>query len=167
MRFAAGMQLGNYEAVASLGAGGMGEVYRARDPERLARFECEVRVLAWLNHPNIIEALEALAWVHICETPPGPEVAKLQLWICPRGSLTAQVVAGADRVLAPSWSPDSRFVGFYSESKIKKVDVAGGPPQTLCDAPSMPGGGTWNRDGVIVFGHRTNGGLHRVAAAGG
>src|SRR5687768_12063479 len=72
MSLAAGVRLGPYEVVSAIGAGGMGEVWRARDislgrdvalkilpdhfaldPERLARFKREAQILASLNHPNI------------------------------------------------------------------------------------------------------------------
>src|SRR4029453_2245166 len=50
----------------------------------------------------------------------------------------------------PFWSPDSRFIGFFAQGKLKKIDVNGGRPQELCDA-SNGQGGTWNRDGTILY----------------
>jgi eukaryotic-like serine/threonine-protein kinase len=88
------------------------------------------------------------------------------LWVRPLDALSAQQLAGTEGAFHPFWSPDSRFLGFFADGKLKKIDAAGGPPITLCDAP-MGRGGTWNRDGVIVFAPNNTGVLHRVSASGG
>ncbi|HXB70267.1 MAG TPA: hypothetical protein VNY05_18605, partial [Candidatus Acidoferrales bacterium] len=62
--------------------------------------------------------------------------------------------------------PDSRFIGFLVGGKVMKIEAAGGPPQTLCEVPGDLIGGSWNRDGVIIFG-TPDGGLFRVSQAGG
>ena len=91
---------------------------------------------------------------------------KSQLWIRSLDMLTAQSLAGTEGAFQPFWSPDSRFLGFFAGGKLKKIEVSGGPPITLCDAPD-PRSGTWNRDGVILFGPSANSGLQKVSAAGG
>ena len=90
------------------------------------------------------------------------------LWVRPLDSLSAQALPGTEGVTGaspPFWSPDSRFIGFFAGGKLKKIEASGGPPQTLCDS-SASRGGTWNRDGVIIFGD-TSGPLQRVSASGG
>src|SRR5207247_7088762 len=65
------------------------------------------------------------------------------------------------------WSPDSRYV-VYSEnsSKLKKADLQTGTLQDICDKPAPPIGGSWNKDGLIIFGSNTTG-LWKVPANGG
>jgi serine/threonine protein kinase len=91
---------------------------------------------------------------------------KPRLWVRPLDSLTPQPLPETDEAGYPFWSPDSRFIGFFAAGKLKKIDVSGGSPQTLCDA-RLGRGGTWNRDGVIVFAPTTRSALYRVSAAGG
>ncbi|HXP85897.1 MAG TPA: protein kinase [Bryobacteraceae bacterium] len=88
------------------------------------------------------------------------------LWIHDLETLEWRRLEGTEGGQSPFWSPDSRFLGFAVGNQLKKMDVAGGPPQTLCSVEGVVGTGTWNRDGVIVFGMRT-GALHWVSAAGG
>jgi eukaryotic-like serine/threonine-protein kinase len=91
----------------------------------------------------------------------------LKLWVRPLDALTAQPLAGTDGAYLPFWSPDSRSIGFFSEDgKLKKIEAAGGPPITLCDA-SVGRGGTWNRDGMILFGMIGRSVILRVSSAGG
>jgi Tol biopolymer transport system component len=89
-----------------------------------------------------------------------------QLFLRALDSLEARPLAGTAGASHPFWSPDSRFVGFFASGKLKRMDTVGGPPQTLCDA-AEDRGGTWSKDGVILFAPEFNGPLHRVSAAGG
>jgi serine/threonine protein kinase/Tol biopolymer transport system component len=89
-----------------------------------------------------------------------------RLWIRSLDSLELKSLTGTDGASSPFWSPDSASLGFFAQGKLKKISVDGGPPQTLCDAPAARGG-TWNRDGVIVFAPGATGALQRVSAAGG
>jgi len=91
---------------------------------------------------------------------------KIQLWIRPIDALTAQPLAGTDNAEFPFWSPDSRFIAYFAQDKLMKIDTSGGPPQTVCVA-SGARGGAWSREGVIVFGGVGGGPLVRVSSAGG
>jgi Tol biopolymer transport system component len=79
-------------------------------------------------------------------------------------SVTPQRLAETENATLPFWSSDSRFVAFMSGPKLKKVEASGGPPAEICDAAGFLGG-TWNRDGVILFG--SSQGIYRVPAEGG
>ncbi len=91
---------------------------------------------------------------------------KFALWVRPLDSLTAQRLEGTEGARYAFWSADSRYVGFFLQGKLKKIDVAGGPPQSVCDAPSGRGG-AWSRNDIIVFASDVYSGLSRVPAAGG
>lgn len=91
---------------------------------------------------------------------------KVFLWVRALDSLTAQPLAGTEDSSFPFWSPDSRFIGFFSKGKLRKIEFTGGPAQMLCDAPDARGG-TWNADGVIVFAPKGADVLYRVSEGGG
>ena len=90
---------------------------------------------------------------------------KTQLWIRSLDSVTAHPLPGTANGIHPFWSPDSKFIGFFAEGKLKKIDASGGPPLTLCDAP-LGRGGAWNEEGVIVFSPSAES-IHQVPTAGG
>jgi Tol biopolymer transport system component len=93
------------------------------------------------------------------------------LWVRSLESLVSQPLPGTEGANYPFWSPDSRFVGFFADGKLKKIAISGGLPRTVCEAV-FGHGGSWNRDGVIIFvpGLTERSGrtpVHRVSAAGG
>jgi len=92
-----------------------------------------------------------------------------QLWVRPLDAAEAQPLPGTDDPLNPFWSPDSRAIGFGSQGKLKRIDLTGGRPRTLCDAFNLGvglGAGTWSSAGVILFAH-LGCNLFQIPASGG
>jgi serine/threonine-protein kinase len=75
-------------------------------------------------------------------------------------------IPGTEDGFHPFFSPDGLWVGFFAGGKLKKVPLAGGPPQILADAPN-PWGATWGPDETIVFNRLESEGLWRMPATGG
>jgi hypothetical protein len=90
----------------------------------------------------------------------------VRLWLRSLDTLESHPLAGTEGTVTFFWSPDSRFVVFQSAGKLKKIDLSGGPPQTVCDVSGVVLGGTWSANGVILFGSNT-GPILRVPSGGG
>ncbi|HSD72817.1 MAG TPA: hypothetical protein VLE54_08495, partial [Thermoanaerobaculia bacterium] len=88
------------------------------------------------------------------------------LWVRSLSESAARPLAGTEGAQRPFWSPDGRYIGFFSDRFFKKVDVNGGPVFTLAPGTESRGG-TWNRDGVILFTPNARGPVLRVSANGG
>jgi eukaryotic-like serine/threonine-protein kinase len=88
------------------------------------------------------------------------------LWLRSLDALHTLAIPGTEDGSAPFWSPDSSSIGFFASGSMKKVGIAGGPPETICSAESVTGGGTWS-GGTILFAPGSAAGLYRVSAAGG
>jgi eukaryotic-like serine/threonine-protein kinase len=90
---------------------------------------------------------------------------RTRLWVRDLDSLDSRPLPGTEDANYPFWSPDSRVLGFTTGNKLERVDISGGAsPQTISDLTGGYGG-SWNQDGVIVFGGLS--GILRVSAAGG
>jgi serine/threonine protein kinase len=96
------------------------------------------------------------------------QTSKYMLWTYPVGGRGATIAPGTEDASHPFWSPDSRSIAFFSQGKLKKVDLSssGGTAQVVCDAPHGRGG-AWNQEGVILFTPDFFTGLSRVSSAGG
>jgi len=81
-------------------------------------------------------------------------------------SLQARPLAGTEHAWAPFWSPDGRMIGFFSDGKLKTIDIQSGGPISVCDAPNSRGG-TWAKDGTILFAPDFRTPVYRVPASGG
>ena len=84
-----------------------------------------------------------------------------QLWVRRMDGFAVQPLAGTDDAICPFWSPDSRFIGFFADHKLKKVPASGGTVQTICDAPDGRGA-SWSVNGR----HRLRAGSFRRTVEG-
>ena len=89
-----------------------------------------------------------------------------QLWVRSLESGNAQALPGTEGGMRPFWSPDSRSIAFFADQKLKRIDLPGGAPLILAEAP-LGLGGSWNAGGSIVFVPAAFRGLERIPASGG
>jgi Tol biopolymer transport system component len=89
-----------------------------------------------------------------------------KLWLRPLNSVELRPLPGTEDATNPFWSPDSRSVGFFAGALLKRIDLDGGLVRTLTDAEAGVGG-SWNRDGVILFVPSPAYPIFRVSADGG
>jgi dipeptidyl aminopeptidase/acylaminoacyl peptidase len=89
-----------------------------------------------------------------------------RLWVRPLDALAARALPGTEHADAPFWSPDCRSLGFFADGKLKTIRIEDGTTRMICEAPD-PRGGTWGRDGVIVFAPTAAGALFSVPEDGG
>jgi Tol biopolymer transport system component len=165
------------------------ETAPARDAQR-ARFG----IAGWSAAALLAVGLGPVAFRHFREKPPAPAplirfqipapenttmgpyltvapdgrkvafLAKGQLWVHFLESGESRNLTAAEG--SPFWSPDSLFIGYPSQGKLKKIEATGGPPQTVAEYNGSWEAGAWSRGGVMVFG-AFPGGLFRVPASGG
>jgi eukaryotic-like serine/threonine-protein kinase len=91
---------------------------------------------------------------------------KSLLWIRSMDAIQDKPLLGTEKAEFPFWSPDSRFIAFFADGKLKKTEIGGSTISVICDV-SMPRGGSWNREGVILFSASPPSPLLRVSASGG
>jgi Tol biopolymer transport system component/predicted Ser/Thr protein kinase len=94
------------------------------------------------------------------------EGGQTRLWIRSLDAIESRPLDGTENASQPFWSPDGRFLAFFAGGKLKKIAPSGGPALTIADALAGEGG-TWSRDGVIVFVPNPLASLLRVPASGG
>jgi eukaryotic-like serine/threonine-protein kinase len=148
-------------ALLAAAALGFGFVRRAPSPPRAVRFDVAAPegVIA-IDAPRISPDGRYLAFNAT------DSEGKTRIWVRPMNDLAAQPLNGTEGTGRPFWSPDSRFLGFMAEGKLKKIEVTGGPAQKICDAPTGADG-SWSSQGMILYDGTGKDPIYRVSAAGG
>jgi Tol biopolymer transport system component len=119
------------------------------------------------------ERLAGLDFPAVAISPDGSLIAyvatlggQTRLMLRPMNNLQATALSGTINAIAPFFSPDSRWIGFFADGQLKKISTSGGLPVTICDA-AVGLGGSWGTDETIVFAASTGSGVSQVSANGG
>jgi serine/threonine protein kinase len=142
-----------------LGAGGTLWLAESRQAQRTMYFSSPFPGVA--NYLALSKDGQTVAMVSYSE-----QKNKYMIWTYKLGERNASIVEGTDDASNPFWSPDGNWIGFFSQGKLKKVDPSGTSVQVLADAPNGRGG-SWNKDGVILFTPDVFTGVYRIASNGG
>ena len=158
--------------------------YMTRQPFRALICTCVVAAAGCASLPTPVAGVFEVqspgtpSPLHFSLSPDGQDLVGwtvsdegMALWSRPLNSLAGQKVRGTDRARGgasgfPFWSPDSAFIGSFGDRSLQVIDRRGGSPRTLAPAP-FAHGGTWSRQGVIVYAPNENGPLYRIAEEGG
>jgi hypothetical protein len=141
------------------------------DPPKAVRFQLSPENVSIGGPLRFALAPDGTKLAYFATGGPGAAIGSdgsARLWIRSLDTLEARPLPATDlRPTVPIfWSFDSKFVVFQSPGRLKNIDVSGGPAQTLCDVTGTVVGGSWNRDGVIIFG-KNDGPLMQVSSEGG
>src|SRR5438093_2135854 len=131
-----------------------------RHPPRAERMQFAIPVPAPVSHLALSTDGAMLAFVARDDAS-----GENMLYVQRMGSASASMLSGTEGASYPLWSPDGAYVAFFASGKLKKVAVAGGPPQTIAEA-TFGRGGAWGSRGIIVYAPDAVGPLWRVNADG-
>ena len=129
-----------------------------------------------LPPPSGNDFLESAEVPSLAVSPDGSRIAfaafdasgVLRLWMRDVAALDATAIPGTDGGSSMFWAPDGRSLAFIAGDKLKRLDLGGGSPVTICDVrPGIEFSGTWGRDGQLLFASVEGEAIFRVAASGG
>ncbi len=95
------------------------------------------------------------------------KTGKIAIYVRRVDAIEATIVKNTEGGRYPFWAPSSNTIAFYARGKLNRVDLDGGSPMVICDAPTGGWGGSWNNDDIIIAGVTDPGPIIKVSAKGG
>jgi serine/threonine protein kinase/Tol biopolymer transport system component len=155
--------------LAILATGALADRYFLRNPTPPPSTEVRLALV-----PPVGLTFEAGRLDTVIVSPNGRQLAfsarsadgKRQLYVRALDGVDAKLLPGTQEPIKPFWSADSKSIAFGAQGKLKRVDISGGQPAIIADAPRL-NGGAWNRVGAIIFSPDYNAGILQVSDRGG